>query len=54
MHSLSLKWPAAKLSDLIQSQFIQSDQTRKELHMNYAYSSMTITSVIVNAEGLKQ
>lgn len=54
MHSLLLKWPTAKLSDLIQSQLIQSDQTRKALHMNYAYSSMTITAVIVNAEGLEQ
>ena len=48
MHSLSLKWPAAKLSALIYSELIQNAKTKKELYMNYACGNMTITSVIVS------
>lgn len=54
MHSLSLKWPTAKLSDPIQLQLIRIDKTRNELHMNYAYGNMTTAAVIVSREGPKQ
>lgn len=54
MHSLWLTWPTAQMTDLIQSQLILSDTTRKELHLNYAYNDVTITSVMVSLEGPKQ
>lgn len=53
MHSLSLKWPTAKVSALIYSQLIQNDKTRKELHMNYVCGNMSIISVIVSPEAPK-